>query len=607
MVAMASDSYLLKAPAAPAQAQWEARCRCRRCCDRRGAPACGGEVAMAVTLVVLAAGLLSLAGIVFYLNVQLTQVRAKVAAQEHQLGVVNTKLTNLNLIEQFKAFEAVPPVEMDDFDEPGDELLDDDDTQPVYPDWENSNIESRVQPDRSAHSVQPLQPAGSLREEDPTAAPVDEKNEDDGTELSEQPLQPAGSLREEDPAAAPVDEEDEDDEDDSTELIKSASSQSDSEDAEDAEMREEPPVKFPEDSETRVRRDVRPQAQLRLYHTLQSPGPGPAVPGAETWSAYGSRQAQPMYAERPPTGFVAPPRPARTNSYHATTPGTPIASRRSRVMNAAAAAPRPQQAQHHRTGRRQRLQELQQQAPLQEVPQDPQDVSRQDVEVGRRRQPWAHFGSGPWRAGEYEQRERDPRRWRGVRSIDTTVEVEQTWRPYTPVVEGPAIAAHFVADSTRHRGTHHYDDNGRLKHPTGEYVDWRASDWVRELGLDQHFRLAEAGGHVTVDTPGLYLVYAQVNYANDRDENGFWVYRNARKELLCAVTAAVSSASAHANTCFTAGVLLLARGDRVSLRDLAGDRYRVLDHPGRSFIGLVNLSSCKLKQEPQASRMAVAA
>lgn len=183
------------------------------------------------------------------------------------------------------------------------------------------------------------------------------------------------------------------------------------------------------------------------------------------------------------------------------------------------------------------------------------------------------------------------------------MDVEQTWRPHTPaVVEGPAIAAHFVGDTARHRGTHHYDDNGRLKHPTGEYADWTASPWVRELGLDHHFKLGQAGAHITVDTPGLYLVYAQVNYANDKDENGFWLYRNQHKELLCA-TAGASGQDVRANTCFTAGVLHLLQGDRLSLKDLAGDRYRVLDHPGRSFVGMVNLSACKLKVE-QAGRVA---
>lgn len=52
-----------------------------------------------------------------------------------------------------------------------------------------------------------------------------------------------------------------------------------------------------------------------------------------------------------------------------------------------------------------------------------------------------------------------------------------------------------------------------MKHPTGEYADWRASPWVKELGLDHHFRLAESGNNVVVDTPGLYLVYAQVGSA----------------------------------------------------------------------------------------------
>lgn len=44
-----------------------------------------------------------------------------------------------------------------------------------------------------------------------------------------------------------------------------------------------------------------------------------------------------------------------------------------------------------------------------------------------------------------------------LQSIDATAEAEQTLRSYTPaVVEGPGVAAHFVGDSSRLRGTRHY-------------------------------------------------------------------------------------------------------------------------------------------------------
>lgn len=188
-----------------------------------------------------------------------------------------------------------------------------------------------------------------------------------------------------------------------------------------------------------------------------------------------------------------------------------------------------------------------------------------------------------------------------MQSIDSTVEVAQTWRPYAPVVVGPAIAAHFVANTSRpehrrHPHRYHHDGFGRHQHEEGLYADWTASAWLQDLGLDEHFDVSDS--QIAIKTPGLYLVYAQVNYANEKEENGFWVVRNGGvNELLCYVSVSSADGATRANTCFTAGVLSLAKGDRLAVRDLAGGRYRVLDHSGRSFVGLVNLSTCKPKSE----------
>lgn len=50
--------------------------------------------------------------------------------------------------------------------------------------------------------------------------------------------------------------------------------------------------------------------------------------------------------------------------------------------------------------------------------------------------------------------------------------------------------------------------NGHLHHPNRLIVDWIAHDWVRDLGMDQHFSFNE--GSLTIKESGLYLIYAQV-------------------------------------------------------------------------------------------------
>lgn len=53
-----------------------------------------------------------------------------------------------------------------------------------------------------------------------------------------------------------------------------------------------------------------------------------------------------------------------------------------------------------------------------------------------------------------------------------------------------------------------YLGNGRFCHPTGEYKDWKASDWHDKFEMHNHITLSN--GNISIRTKGLYFVYAQV-------------------------------------------------------------------------------------------------
>jgi len=76
--------------------------------------------------------------------------------------------------------------------------------------------------------------------------------------------------------------------------------------------------------------------------------------------------------------------------------------------------------------------------------------------------------------------------------------------------------------------------NGRVRHSSGIFKAWRESDWVIDLGMDRFFSLT-VDGTLTVYETGLYLVYAQIHYLDDHDENGFHLLVNDRPVLQCMV------------------------------------------------------------------------
>lgn len=381
---MAGDSYLLKVPTPPCQAS-------HACRKGQARPTSCGVV---VFMVMLFAAVLALGVVVYHLRLQLCSLRDEVSAAVNQrdsdvdrrieflyaqMTEMDTKLSRLNTFQQIKTFEAEESIVGTDL---GTEDLDDvdvedkekDDLLPVYDEPElDFGVENRVNDegkDRPSN-VPRLEPAGGLQDLPTRFFTGDE----DDINLDVERATPPGDGQ---PAEHQRDRRE----------VASASASGD---------------------------NLRAQPQLKLYHMLQNPGLSAAAP-AESWSYHGSRRPdhypQPMYAEHAPTDFVTPPR----RHTAVATPATPIASRRSRVMDAGnphEAAPR--QRHRNRAGRRQHLQQQPQQhhgdaqLRLQDVSQD----AGRSVEVRRydgHQRDALRRGPGSSHGGPY---------WRGARVTDS--------------------------------------------------------------------------------------------------------------------------------------------------------------------------------------------
>lgn len=151
------------------------------------------------------------------------------------------------------------------------------------------------------------------------------------------------------------------------------------------------------------------------------------------------------------------------------------------------------------------------------------------------------------------------------------------------------VAAHFGADASKYSiHTHnHYDGNFHLRHPTGEYEDWKPSMWFDELNMNRHFALMN--GEIKVHTPGLYFVYAQIFYSDRSDVNGYEVLLNRHAVLQC-ITSTISlrNVTSKSNTCYTGGVIKCDAGDKISVRTVDPD-IRVMLEATRSFVGMFKI------------------
>jgi len=108
------------------------------------------------------------------------------------------------------------------------------------------------------------------------------------------------------------------------------------------------------------------------------------------------------------------------------------------------------------------------------------------------------------------------------------------------------------------------------------------------MHLGDKFDLKE--GKLTVSSPGVYYIYAQVNYLDEHDVNAYQIYVNDNAFVMCTTMTHTPQYTTKANTCYTGGVVFLEQGDTIHIKNLEEKRYSVM-LPAHSFFGLVQLST----------------
>ncbi|XP_015587440.1 uncharacterized protein LOC107264080 [Cephus cinctus] len=159
----------------------------------------------------------------------------------------------------------------------------------------------------------------------------------------------------------------------------------------------------------------------------------------------------------------------------------------------------------------------------------------------------------------------------------------------------PVYAAHYGADSTLFSSEDEHTGNGRVRHGSGVFKAWQSSNWVNDLGMTKHFSLG-SDGYLTVHEAGLYLVYGQIHYLDEHDENGFHMLVNGVPVLQCMV---YSPGVGHkSRSCFSAQVTYLQANDRLVIKEVGPARYTLFQRD-KSFFGLVKLGEMRPQQKQQ--------
>jgi len=122
------------------------------------------------------------------------------------------------------------------------------------------------------------------------------------------------------------------------------------------------------------------------------------------------------------------------------------------------------------------------------------------------------------------------------------------------------------------------------------FSHWKVARWAQKLRLENRFELKD--GKLTVSSPGIYYLYAQINYLDESDVNGFQIYVNDSPIFLCTAMTHTPTATTKANTCYTGGVTFLEHGDQVFVKNLDENRSAVM-LSAHSFFGLLQVSDTK--------------
>jgi len=127
---------------------------------------------------------------------------------------------------------------------------------------------------------------------------------------------------------------------------------------------------------------------------------------------------------------------------------------------------------------------------------------------------------------------------------------------------------------------------------SGSHNSWRLSQWSKRLHGATLFTMDEEAGTIEIPTDGLYLVYAQIEYLDVHDTNGFEINVDDEATMSCVTsTLGQDEETKKHNTCHTSGVLFLQRGSLLNIKDKEVGRYSLLHSKG-TFFGVAKISSC---------------
>jgi len=149
------------------------------------------------------------------------------------------------------------------------------------------------------------------------------------------------------------------------------------------------------------------------------------------------------------------------------------------------------------------------------------------------------------------------------------------------------LAAHYVGDTTSYNSTSHvhYYGNNILYHPHGIFKDWVPSMWMVELNTYRHFPMY-SNGKLSIQMPGIYLVYAQIYYVATHEKCGFHIKHNGDEVAQCMIMSA--GRAVKRNTCYTSVTLHLHKQDLLWISEVEGFRNTSFKS-SHSFFGLIQL------------------
>merc|ERR1719315_754335 len=147
-------------------------------------------------------------------------------------------------------------------------------------------------------------------------------------------------------------------------------------------------------------------------------------------------------------------------------------------------------------------------------------------------------------------------------------------------------AIHLEADVVGLEGPD-YEGAGRVRVADSIFRNWTPSRWARRMKMDKRLTLKD--GRITVGSPGVYFIYALINFLDIHDVNAFQIIVNDSPFLFCTTMTHTTQPTTKANTCYTGAVKFLERGDTVFIKNLEENRFSVM-LPSHSFFGLAQLS-----------------